>query len=199
MSFWNPTDDEIEERKRKLHESWKRITDDLDRQAELERQWKRELDHYVSDPHALDNLTEDELEDLQVTAKSEIERLEEKLEDIKNHVSNGTQRFTGGWGDLLSIVGNASASAVKEEMHRNKRLLAKVEARLKAINKKLALPPPDPAAAKIAKIAELIQKRDNLKKILIQRCGRTLSASMLTLFRRNGVSRETYLYWLGRY
>lgn len=162
----------MEERKRKLKESlektkkdWARIGDAFEEEAKLEEAWRQELNQIISDPHALDGKSEAELVKLQIRAKSEIKKLGGGLNRLEQQTKDFTSKLPNdksGLSSFISALGGIAENVNSNQLHKNECVLEMVEARLEAMQKPTA--PPDPIAAKIARLAEIKRKWDEAKQ-----------------------------------
>lgn len=147
MGFWDDLEDKLDKADKEFKEA-----------KEKEAEWLRELDRLISDPHALDNLSSDEMEHYRITAESEIERTE-------NHIK-GTDKLgemvQGPGAGLFGLAKVLSSNAGGNYIQKNKRLLAKIKSKQKALSTPAASP--DPAAEKIARLKDIKRRWDESKK-----------------------------------
>lgn len=172
MGFWDDIKKELEndpnyQRNRAdLRKSLDEFKADRQRSSDMERAWRRERDSIISDPHELDGKSENELDRLRITAQEEIERLTGGISDFNRQTKDLTDILPpkhAGMGGLFGLLGGATTNLVRDEIHKNKRLLAMVEARQKAL--KTTSTALSPAATKILEIKTLREERDELKKV----------------------------------
>lgn len=176
MGSWDD-DDSIERSRQQARDSWGRLKDRFNQMSEdakvneeRQRAWKEDLENFISDPHALDGLSEDELEHYRITAKHEIERLRGGKSALENRRREGASQLgDSGWGGVFSAITGLGEQSVSNEIQKNKRLLEKVERKLRTLRVKPSLPPappPPPRDVAAELIAELATEHNKMVEAL---------------------------------
>ena len=175
MSFWNPTDAEIEEAKKKrdegrakLKESWADFMERSEKNTERELRWEDTLNDLLDDPTAVAQLSDSDLEYYKITAQSEIERWRTK-ENLFDQLGGASQaeirkQNKDGWAGLFELVGGLASNNFDSRVSKNTRLIRLIDA-----EQRRRIPPPSAATGKTAaevaaeRVAEIMTQVNELE------------------------------------
>lgn len=173
MSWWNPTEEEeaedrrrMAENKQKLKQSWSRIREDIERDGEAKRRLSNMVKELVNDPQSVSDLTDEELDYYKISAEIEIERLDNGIRTLKSISRQGNK---SGFGALFDLMGSTSESLVQHKAADYKKLKALIVNEQARRRKKAEPPKLSPAQQKAQESAAILEEIEEMERIRDER------------------------------
>ena len=126
------------------------------------------LDHFLSNPHVIDIVTEEKLEAHLIEAEGRVEHLKAKISRVHEQERTLGGFLPGQYGGLLSGLTGVGTNMLHEEIRKNEQLIRLIYARKRREAK--ALPQESPVEAAARKVADDIKMMNDIVTRLEAEC-----------------------------